>query len=79
MDINILSTQEPLIDQKATVSGAKEMIRQEMIRLLIKLDPLGCYSDVDSLDNGVPIMTLDESIQHVVEAILLYEKFMNSH
>ena len=55
------------------------MIRLEMIRLLIKLDPLGCYSDADSLDNGVPIMTLDESIQHVVEAILLYEKFMNSH
>ena len=79
MDINILSIQELLIDQKATVSGAKEMIRQEIIHLLIKLDPLGCYSDADSLDNGVPIMTLDESIQHVVEAILLYEKFMNSH
>ncbi len=79
MDINILSTQESVIDQKATVSGAKAMIRLEMIRLLIKLDPLGCYSDTDSLDNGVPIMTLDESIQHVVEAILLYEKFMNSH
>lgn len=79
MDINILSTQESAIDHKAMIFGAKEMIRQEMIRLLIKLDPLGCYSDADSLDNGVPIMTLDESIQHVVEAILLYEKYMNSH
>jgi hypothetical protein len=50
-----------------------------MIRLLNKLDPIGCYSDEDSLDNEVNCMSLEESINEVVEAILQYEHFMNSN
>ena len=57
----------------------QEIIRQEMIRLLTLIDPIGCYSDEDSLDNKVPFLTLDESIKYLVEAILLYEHFMNSN
>ena len=65
--------------QDSDIVSNQEIIRQEMIRLLTIVDPIGCYSDEDSLDNKVPIFTLDESIKYLVEAILLYEHFMNSN
>jgi hypothetical protein len=65
--------------QDSDIVSTQELIRQEMIRLLIKLDPIGCYSDEDSLDNKVNSMTLEESINEVVNAILEYEHFMNSN
>jgi len=65
--------------QNSDIISNQEIIRLEMIRLLTFVDPIGCYSDEDSLDNKVPIITLDESITLLVEAILLYEHFMNSN
>ena len=65
--------------QDSDIISTQELIRQEMIRLLNKLDPIGCYSDEDSLDNEVNCMSLEESINEVVDAILQYEHFMNSN
>ena len=65
--------------QESDIISNQEIIRQEMIRLLTLVDPIGGYSDEDSLDINVPIITLDESIKYLVEAILLYEHFMNSN
>jgi len=57
----------------------RELIRQELISYLTKLDPLGCYSDECSRENGVNIMSLNEAITHTAEAILLYERWMTAN
>lgn len=53
-----------------------EKIRQELIRYATKVDPLGVYTDEDSLENGIDQLTNDEAVSCLVEAILRYEHYM---
>ena len=53
-----------------------ENIRQALIRYVVRVDPLGIYTDADSLDNGVPILTIEELVIVTVDAILEYEHYM---
>ena len=55
---------------------AVEKIRQQLIRYVTKVDVLGIYSDADCLDNGCPILTIEELVTCTVEAIFLYEHYM---
>ncbi len=56
-----------------------EKIRQELIRYARKLDPLGIYSDAESLDEGCSIMTIEEAVIETVNALLLYEHHMTAN
>lgn len=47
-----------------------------MIRYVVRVDPLGIYTDADSLDNGVPILTIEELVIVTVDVILEYEHYM---
>ena len=55
---------------------AVEKIRQQLIHYVSRVDPLGIYSDADCLDNGCPIVTIEELVTCTVEAIFLYEHYM---
>ena len=57
-------------------SNTQEIIRQELIRYVTKIDPCGCYTDECMIDNYQNIMTLNDAVESVVEAILIYEHWM---
>ncbi len=56
-----------------------EKIRQELIRYVNKVDPLGLYSDGDCLDEGCAIMTIEVAVIETVNALLLYEHHMTAN
>ncbi|MBT4859592.1 MAG: hypothetical protein HOB14_11320 [Gammaproteobacteria bacterium] len=57
----------------------EEIIRQELIRYVTKVDPCGCYTDECSRDNYQNIMTLEDAIISLVEAIFTYEHWMTAN
>ncbi len=54
----------------------EETIRQALIRYLTKIDPVGCFTDEDSRDNGIPPLTLEDAVSELVQSLLLYEHYM---
>jgi hypothetical protein len=54
----------------------EEQLRQDLIRYLTTVDPLGCYSDECSSANHQEPLSIDKAVTCLIEAIFLYEHFM---